>query len=239
MKNSKIKILVVDDSQVILKLLKEYFKTYDVEIVTSINGLDGIKKSMKLKPDIILLDLLMPNFDGMKMLQVIKLMDELRDVPVIVISGNTDKTNVLTAIESGAEQVLAKPLKKNVLINAVENSLGYSLPRGLNSADDTLNYSDDELKTQLKKLFVDNYNSEKAELKEALSKKETDRLKRFAHNARSVGSSIDYPQLTKINTEIEQLLTKDTIDWQIVRIKFSQVFSIIKDLENSLAVWEN
>ena len=43
MKNSKIKILVVDDSQVILKLLKEYFKTYDVEIVTSINGLDGIK----------------------------------------------------------------------------------------------------------------------------------------------------------------------------------------------------
>ena len=237
--NNKIKILVVDDSDLILKLLREYFKSYAVKIITSINGLEGIRKAIEVKPDLILLDLLMPNFDGLKMLQVVKLLDELKNIPVIVISGNTDKTNVFSAIEAGADQVLAKPLKKDLLISTVENILGKSLTLELDTNIKNTIEADEELTEQFKKLFVDNFKKEKYTLNTALQKKEQATLRRFAHNAKTVGQSIGYPQLQKVTSEIESLLSENEINWKIIKIKYNQVFAIVKDIEDSLVVWEN
>ena len=236
---SKIKILVVDDSDIILKLLRGYFKSYGVKIITSINGLEGIKKAIEVKPDLILLDLLMPNFDGIKMLQVVKLLDELKNIPVIVISGNTAKTNVFSAIEAGAERVLAKPLKKDLLISAVENILGKSLTLELNNNAINNLEDDEELAEQLRKLFVENFKKEKYSLNAALQKKEEATLRQFAHNAKTVGQAIGYPQLQKITSEIESLLSENEINWKIIKIKYNQIFAIVKDIENSLVVWEN
>lgn len=239
--SNKIKILVVDDSDIIITLLKEYFKNYSVEIITSFNGLDGIKKAISVKPEIVLLDLMMPNFDGLKMLQVVKLLDELKNIPVIVISGNTDKTNVLSAIEAGADQVLAKPFKKDILINAVESALGKSLTPGFNTSSivEPVNELNDDLIDQLKELFLENYKKEKPTITRALQSKDAAHLKRFAHNTKTVGKSIGYPQLQKITEELELLLNENKINWQIIKIKFNQVFAIIKDIENSILVWDN
>jgi DNA-binding response OmpR family regulator len=239
--NNKIKILVVDDSDIILKILKEYFKVYSVEIVTSINGLDGIKKAIDVKPDLILLDLMMPNFDGLKTLQVVKVLDELKNIPVIVISSNTDKINVLSAIEAGADQVLAKPLKKEVLINAVEIALGKSLTPGLNNQTTSEIVTDlnEETTDKLKKLFLEKYQKEKSAINRSLQNKDAEFLKRFSHNAKTVGQAISYPQLSNINSELENLLNDKEINWQIINIKFNQVFAIIKDIENSILIWDN
>jgi len=237
MKQAKIKILVVDDSDIILKILKGFFSIYYVQIITSRNGLEGIKKALETKPDIILLDLLMPNFDGIKMLQVIKLMDNLKQVPVIVISGNTDKVNVLTAMESGADKVLAKPLKKDVLIDVIQKLLGKELPLNSNSFMTSHVERDNEIILQLKKLFVENFYNEKDKIEKAITGNNPEPLKRFARNAKSVSISISYPQLKKINFEIEKILNKSEIDWQLLKIRFNQFSAIIKDLENSLAVW--
>ncbi|GBD88112.1 transcriptional regulatory protein SrrA [bacterium BMS3Abin03] len=238
MQSNRIKILIVDDSDIILKVLKEYFKVYNVKITTSINGLDGIKKAIEVKPDLILLDLLMPNFDGLKMLQVVKLLNELKNIPVIVISGNTDKINVLSAIEAGADQVLAKPLKKDLLISAVENSLGKTLTLELNQDDKLNTEMNEELIEQLKKLFIENFHKEKSILNESLIHKDAGPLKHFAHNAKIVGKSIGYRQLQKVNIELENLLHNKDIDWQLIQIKFRQLSAIVKDIENSLVVWE-
>jgi hypothetical protein len=69
-----------------------------------------------------------------------------------------------------------------------------------------------------------------------LSQKDSERLKQFVHNAKTVGQSIGYPQLGKINSEIENLLSNGPVNWDIIKIKFNQVFAIVKDIENSLVV---
>jgi len=235
----KIKILIVDDSDIMLKIMHEYFRVYDVIIETSINGLDGIKKAKEIKPDLILLDLLMPNFDGLKMLQVVKLLDELKHIPVIVISANTDKANVLSAIESGADQVLAKPVKKDMLISAVEKAIGTTLNFKPDLGNDIIEETDDELKEHLIKSFVTKFKSEKKEVDEFLFNKDINGLKNFAHNTKSIAQTIGHPQLLNINAEVENLLEKPVVNWQLIKIKFNQVYAIIRDIENSLAVWKN
>lgn len=117
-------VLIVDDSDIIRHSLKNFFEDYKFQVVTCNDGLEGIQKAIKHKPRVIFLDLLMPNLNGLKMLQVIKVMDELKDIPVIVISGNANKTNVLAAIEAGAERVISKPLKKTIIIRNVNEVLG-------------------------------------------------------------------------------------------------------------------
>ncbi|RMD49886.1 MAG: response regulator, partial [Ignavibacteria bacterium] len=84
-----IKVLVVDDSDIIKHSLRKFLSEYNFEVFVSNDGLEGIEKARTEKPNLILLDLMMPNFDGLKMLQVLKVFDEIKDIPVIVISGNT------------------------------------------------------------------------------------------------------------------------------------------------------
>ena len=112
MHDKKITILVVDDSDIIRQTLAKYFEDYVVEVVSCLDGLEGIQKALQHIPDLIFLDLMMPNLDGVKMLKVIKVIDDLKNIPVIVISGNTSKANVLLAMESGADKVIPKPLQR-------------------------------------------------------------------------------------------------------------------------------
>ena len=102
MSEDKQTILVVDDSEVIRRSLKNFFSDYNFEVITCSDGFEGIQAAAEYKPAIIFLDLMMPNFDGVKMLQVLKVLDGLKSIPVIIISGNTNRTNVLSVIEAGA-----------------------------------------------------------------------------------------------------------------------------------------
>ncbi|MBZ0199566.1 MAG: response regulator, partial [Ignavibacteriaceae bacterium] len=115
----KITVLVVDDSDIIRNSLRNFFQDYNFEVITCHDGLEGIQKTKEHRPSLIFLDLMMPNFDGVKMLQVIKVLDELKNIPVIVISANTNRSNVLASIEAGAERVISKPLQKDVIIKHV------------------------------------------------------------------------------------------------------------------------
>ncbi len=119
----KINILVVDDSDIIRNSLRNFFSEYHLDVITCLNGLEGIQKAIEHKPCLIILDLLMPNFDGIKMLQVIKVIDDLKKIPVIVISGNTNRSNVLASLEAGADRVISKPLQKEVIIKNINEVL--------------------------------------------------------------------------------------------------------------------
>ena len=65
-----IRILVIDDSVLIQKALRSFLEELDIEVITCNNGLEGIQYAIETKPRLIFLDLLMPNLDGIKMLQV-------------------------------------------------------------------------------------------------------------------------------------------------------------------------
>ena len=112
----KNKVLIVDDSDVILHTLKDFFEDYNFEVITCSDGLEGIQKAAEEKPDLIILDLMMPNIDGIKMLQVKNVLEDIQNIPVLVISANTAKRNVMAALEAGAHRVISKPLDQQLII---------------------------------------------------------------------------------------------------------------------------
>ncbi len=124
LKKSKTKVLIIDDNHSILEYLKTVFSRYNFEIKTSNNGYDGLHEVAKFKPDIIFLDLMMPSIDGIQLLQLKKVLNDIKHIPVIVISANAGRNNVMAAIEAGAERVLAKPINIKQLKSAVDEVLG-------------------------------------------------------------------------------------------------------------------
>ena len=118
-KKAKKTILVIDDEELICQSLKTFFNDFNIDVVSCSDGLEGIQKAIEIKPCIMFLNSPMPNIDCIKMLKVFKILNDIKNIPVIIISGNTDKKNVLAAIEAGADKVITKPLQKDVIIKTV------------------------------------------------------------------------------------------------------------------------
>jgi len=232
----KITVLVVDDSDIIRNSLRNFFQDYNFEVITCHDGLEGIQKTKEYKPSLIFLDLMMPNFDGVKMLQVIKVLDELKNIPVIVISANTNRSNVLAAIEAGAERVISKPLQKDVLIKHVNEILGYEF---LSKIKKGKSFSEDESKEMLKQLvkfFLNGFPAKKKLIDDALASQKKDLLKHAVHELRGEGGSIGYMELSKIAGELEDHLASSKIDWLFVTAICKKIFDIVAQIsiENSM-----
>ncbi|RJP63141.1 MAG: response regulator [Ignavibacteriales bacterium] len=229
----KLKILVVDDSDLILHALKNFFREYNLEVITCHDGLEGIQQAMETRPTLIILDLMMPNLDGVKMLNVIKLMKELKDIPVIVISGNTNKRNVIAAIEAGAEKVLSKPLKKELLKKSISEVLDPEFLKNAKKPEQKidLNKEDQEFINELRQYFLNGFNS-KVELMESVFRKEDmDNLRFVFHELKGTGSTIGSPELTQIGLEVEQKVDEKIKDWNYYKQRWDEVLEIVKEIK--------
>jgi DNA-binding response OmpR family regulator len=228
----KIKILIVDDSDIIRHSLKLFFADYSFEVITCLDGLEGIQKAIEHKPCLIFLDLMMPNFDGMKMLQVLRVLEDLKNVPVIVISANTDKKNVLAAIEAGANRVISKPLQRELIIKYVNEILGADfLSRAKHSK--VFNDSDkNEINNQLIKFFVQSFEIKRLGILQSIESKNKDLLKAIVHEIAGTGATIGYPRLSELSNDIFMRLGAVDIDWNTIRLRCEQLFSIANEIES-------
>lgn len=238
MQDKKVTILVVDDSDLIRHTLTKFFDDYVVEVVNCLDGLEGIQKALKYIPDLIFLDLMMPNFDGVKMLQVIKVIDSLKNIPVIVISGNTSKANVLAATEAGAHRVIPKPLEKDVIIKNVNEILGVDF---LQKAKKIKNAEDEntEILGYLRKIFLQHYPLKKQKIDKAIEFKNKELLYGMIHEIKGAGGTIGYPIISVICNDIEKALELPVIDWDFVKAKCNQIFTIVGKIEDSKSVLGN
>ncbi len=232
---NKIKILVVDDSDIIRFSLKNFFSDYNFEVITCTDGLEGIQKAQEHKPSIIFLDLMMPNLDGVKMLQVIKMIEEVKRIPVIVISGNTNRTNVLASIEAGADRVMSKPLQKEIIIKNVTELLGPGFLQKAKKAKTFSNSETDEIRKKLVGLFLKSYPVKKEAILEALERNDKDALRFIVHEFKGAGGSIGYPQLTVISGIVEDQLGGTIINWEQMKNMCSQIFKIVSEIEESIS----
>ncbi len=237
MSNKKVTILVVDDSDLIRHTLTKFFDDYIVEVVGCLDGLEGIQKALQYMPDLIFLDLLMPNLDGVKMLKVIKVIDALKNIPVIVISANTSKANVLLAMESGADKVIPKPLQKEVIINSVGEILGNDFLKNSKKINLT-DQENKEILNHLSRIFLDHYPVKKRKIEKALETKNKDLLADLIHEMKGAGGTIGYPIISIICNDIEKVLEIPVTDWNYIKIKCDQIFSIAGKIESSKSVLE-
>jgi len=116
-----LKILTVDDSKTIRMIVKKAFRPYDCQIVEGENGVEGLALAAKEKPDLIILDITMPVMNGAEMLSKMKEERDLKDIPVIMLTAEAGKDNVMKIVQLGVKDYMVKPFKGEQLIERVTN----------------------------------------------------------------------------------------------------------------------
>lgn len=108
MAENKTKILVVEDEEILLTALMEELKQEGFEAVGAKDGVEGVEKASSEKPDLILLDLVMPRLDGIEALKQIKGKPETKDIPVVILTNLSDYDKISDALSLGAMDYLVK-----------------------------------------------------------------------------------------------------------------------------------
>jgi serine phosphatase RsbU (regulator of sigma subunit) len=117
------KVLIVDDEPFNVDYLAQELEELNFETVSAVNGRDALDKVESDAPDLILLDVMMPVMDGFEALACLKANPARRDIPVIIISANTDLRSIVKGIRLGAEDYLAKPFEPTLLHARISSSL--------------------------------------------------------------------------------------------------------------------
>lgn len=110
------KILTVDDSKTVRIIVRKAFKSFDCEIIEAANGVEGLAAAGKESPDLILLDVTMPVMDGVEMLTKLKSDPALKGIPVIMLTAEGGRDNVLKIAKIGVRDYVVKPFKEEVLV---------------------------------------------------------------------------------------------------------------------------
>jgi class 3 adenylate cyclase len=119
----KPKVLIVDDEPFNVDYLEQELEDLNYHILTAVNGQDALDKIQSERPDLVLLDIMMPVLDGFAVLAQIKADPLLRDIPVIVISATNDLENVVKGNKQCAEDYLPKPFEPTLLHARISASL--------------------------------------------------------------------------------------------------------------------
>ena len=113
-------ILVIDDEELNRKLAIKAIEGAGHKAIEAEDGSDGIYLAKKEMPDLILLDLAMPDVDGIEVCKRIKEIDKIKNIPVIMLSAMSDRKLIDIALKTGAVDYIVKPLKVSELIKKIE-----------------------------------------------------------------------------------------------------------------------
>jgi DNA-binding response OmpR family regulator len=108
-----VKLLVIDDDSAVTDLLSLLLKSNGFEVAATNNSTDGLGMIRENSPDIVILDLMMPEMDGW---QICKAVREFSQVPIIILSALNDPSMIASVLDAGADDYLTKPTPSRVLI---------------------------------------------------------------------------------------------------------------------------
>jgi len=117
------KVLVVDDEQDILQIVKYNLELHGYEVETAENGVDAIEKNKIFRPDLILLDIMMPFKDGIQTCIELRANPENDDTLIIFLTAMSDERSEIRGLELGADDYISKPIKPKLLISRVHSAL--------------------------------------------------------------------------------------------------------------------
>ena len=117
------KILAVDDSPTILEMIKSILLAGGYEVVTAADGAEALNTAKAEKPDLILLDVMLPKLDGYRVCRLLKFDQNYKHIPIIMLTAKTEEQSVATGIRTGANLYLTKPIEPDKLLEAVAGEL--------------------------------------------------------------------------------------------------------------------
>lgn len=121
------KILVVDDEVVMTDTLQELFQSRGYDVMIANDGEEALVKVRAGSPDLIVLDIVMPKLDGMKVAQTLRSDKSYKDIPIIMLTARVDIEDTKEGLGLGAAAYVAKPFHVKTLLGIVDGLIGSSL----------------------------------------------------------------------------------------------------------------
>lgn len=116
-------VLLIDDDQRLVNALQMRLSAAGYQVHTAANGYEGLCVAALSRPDVIILDIRMPEMDGYEVCRLIRTVPELRDIPIIILSASIDNYTVQTIIEAGGNVFLRKPYELPHLLSLLRKAI--------------------------------------------------------------------------------------------------------------------
>jgi two-component system alkaline phosphatase synthesis response regulator PhoP len=120
MNNGDVKILLVDDEPDILEIVGYNLSNEGYKVITAENGYEGVKKAKKELPQLIILDVMMPEMDGIEACENIRKVPELKDTIITFLTARGEDYSQVAGFDAGADDYITKPIKPKVLVSKVK-----------------------------------------------------------------------------------------------------------------------
>ena len=119
----KKRILIVDDEEDILNVLRFRLEANNYEVLSASDGQEGLNKARSEKPDLIILDLMLPKLDGYKVCRMLKFDEIYKAIPIIIFTARAQKKDEEIGMEMGADAYIAKPFEPEILLGKMKELL--------------------------------------------------------------------------------------------------------------------
>ena len=123
MSQQKRTILIVDDEEDVLDLLQLVFETSGFVVRRASTGKSAVSSAWEQPPDVVLLDVMMPEMDGWQVLRTLKGDEQTRNVPVVMLSARAERRDKMIGLQEGAEGYIAKPFSPAEVVREVQSFL--------------------------------------------------------------------------------------------------------------------
>jgi len=117
------RILVVDDEGLFIRMIEAFLETNWHKVIIARDGREGLDKAKSEKPDLIILDIIMPEISGLKVCRILKNDDRYSKIPIIILSSKDQKDDFKAGKEAGADAYIAKPYDATNLLAKIEELL--------------------------------------------------------------------------------------------------------------------
>lgn len=120
------RVLIVDDSPTETYKFKEILEKHGFEIITADNGADGVAVARQEKPDVVLMDVVMPGLNGFQATRQLSKGEDTKHIPVIIVTTKDQETDKVWGRRQGASDYLTKPVEESVLIDTIKRVMSGS-----------------------------------------------------------------------------------------------------------------
>lgn len=139
MATAKTQILIIEDEEDIRELVRYNLERENFAVIEAESGEAGLKSVAQKKPDLILLDLMLPGKDGLQICRELKRSEVTRDIPVVMMTAKGEESDIVTGLELGAEDYVVKPFSPKVMVARVKAVLRRKVAVPASDTEDVLN----------------------------------------------------------------------------------------------------
>ena len=224
-------VLLVDDIEVNRKLIKEYFIDCDVNFIEAENGVQAITMAKEFKPDIILMDMKMPEMDGYEATKKIRTIEAIKHIPIIALTASAMKGDEQKIKDAGCNGYLSKPVDKNDLFNEMAQFLPDNISRDEQAVSiedeigEEMNISDD-IKKKIYGILSGSLMDDCNKLKKSLV---IGAVKDFASGIIELAEDNDVPILSNYGKKLNALT--ESFDLPNIRKSLEAYADILKKFE--------